>query len=179
MGKIEKAKLFAKAAHAAVGQLRKYTNEPYHTHPEAVADIVASVTSWEAAIAAAHLHDVVEDTRVTLDMIHEEFGRTVANLVEELTDVSRPEDGDRATRKAIDRAHTAKASPWGKTVKLADLIHNTQSIVANDPKFARVYLAEKELLLQELRDGNPILWNMANDLLHDSMAKLGMVSRCE
>jgi hypothetical protein len=82
-------------------------------------------------------------------------------LVEQLTDVSRPEDGNRAKRKAIDRAHTAKASPEAKTIKLADLIDNTRSIVELDPGFAKIYLVEKVLLLEVLQEGDAGLWEMA------------------
>ncbi|UXZ68665.1 HD domain-containing protein [Burkholderia contaminans] len=153
------------AAHAAIGQTRKYTGEPYIAHPERVASLVASVTSNEAAIAAAYLHDVVEDTKVSLAVVREEFGDAVARFVEELTDVSKPEDGNREARKAIDRAHTAKASATAKTIKLADLIDNSRNIVAHDPDFARVYMPEKRLLLGVLYEGSPVLWHKANDIV--------------
>jgi hypothetical protein len=82
-----------------------------------------------------------------------------------LTDVSRPEDGNRAARKAIDLAHTAKASPAAKTIKLADLIDNTRSIVERDPDFAKVYLQEKARLLEVLQEGDPTLMAMAREYL--------------
>lgn len=83
-------------------------------------------------------------------------------MVDMLTDVSRPEDGNRAARKKLDREHLAKATPEVKTIKLADLIHNTESIVAHDPKFAEVYLEEKRALLSVLKDcTSPILWAKA------------------
>lgn len=58
-------------------------------------------------ICAALLNDVVEDTPVRLPKIVMRFGRAVAVLVEALTDVSKPEDGNREIRKAMDRAHSA------------------------------------------------------------------------
>jgi (p)ppGpp synthase/HD superfamily hydrolase len=155
------ARLFATAAHAAIGQTRKYTGEPYINHPAAVAQLVASVPHTPEMVAAAWLHDVVEDTQITLDDIRDEFGWMVAALVADLTDVSRPEHGDRATRKEIDRLHTARTSPEAKTVKLADLIDNTLTITAHDPDFAKVYLREKALLLEVLREGDPTLWARA------------------
>lgn len=112
-------------------------------------------------ICAAWLHDTVEDTPATLDEVERVFGFEVAALVEMLTDVSKPSDGNRAVRKAIDREHTAKASPQAKTIKLADLIDNTRSITEHDPKFAAVYLAEKALLLEVLRDGDATLLEIA------------------
>jgi (p)ppGpp synthase/HD superfamily hydrolase len=149
--------MFATAAHAAVGQLRKYTFEPYIVHPAEVAGIVAEAGGTPEMIAAAWLHDTVEDTGVTSELIRAEFGDEVATLVGWLTDVSRPDHGNRAARKAVDRAHTAAAPAEAQTIKLADLICNTKSIVAHDPKFAVTYLAEKRELLEVMTKGNPSL----------------------
>lgn len=161
MDTVERARIFATAAHGAVAQLRKYTNEPYIVHPAEVVSIVRSVPHTEEQLAAAWLHDVVEDTGVTIEIIRAEFGEKVADLVGWLTDVSRPEQGNRATRKAIDRAHTAMAPAEAQTVKLADLISNTRSIVEHDVNFARVYMAEKRLLLDVLTKGDPVLFGIA------------------
>lgn len=151
---VERARIFATAAHAAVGQLRKYTFEPYIVHPQEVAQIVAEAGGTDEMVAAAWLHDTVEDTGVTIELVRAEFGAEVAELVGWLTDVSRPDMGNRATRKAIDRAHTASAPAAAQTIKLADLICNTKSIVEHDPEFARVYLAEKRALLEVLTKGD-------------------------
>lgn len=161
----QQAKDFATRYHASIDHRRKYTGEPYITHPAAVVELVRSVPHTEAMICAAWLHDTVEDTPCTLDEIERVFGFEVATLVEMLTDVSKQSDGNRATRKGIDREHTAKVSPQAKTIKLADLIDNTQSIVAHNPAFAKVYLAEKALLLEVLRDGDATLWEMAHEHL--------------
>jgi (p)ppGpp synthase/HD superfamily hydrolase len=152
---------FAKAAHESIGQVRKYSGEPYFVHPSEVADLVANVGGDSAMIAAAYLHDTVEDTPVTLDQIEATFGSDVASLVEQLTDVSRPEDGNRRARKAIDLAHTAKASPRAQTIKLADLISNSKSIGERDPEFATTYFREKMQLLNVLKDGHKTLWVLA------------------
>ena len=163
------ARALATHHHAVMRQVRKYTGEPYIVHPEAVAQLVRSVPHTEEMLAAAWLHDTVEDTEATLEEIERECGAEVADLVEMLTDPSRPEDGNRARRKAIDRAHTALASPDAKTIKLADLIDNTRSIVQCDPGFARVYLAEKRKLLEVLRDGDPKLWGVAAGIAEDDL----------
>jgi len=160
------ADIFQTAAHAAVGQLRKYTNLPYSTHPRAVAKIVQTVPDFTPEmVAAALLHDVVEDTGVTRDLIEVAFGKEVAEMVDWLTDVARPEDGNRATRVAINRAHTAKAPPCVKTIKLADLIHNGRDIEENDPNFAVVFFKEKRLLLEVLTEGDPGLFKIASDII--------------
>lgn len=155
---VQKAQVFAIAAHSAVGQKRKYTGEPYFVHPAEVAKIVASVPgSTPDMVAAAWLHDVVEDTGCTYTDIHMNFGPEIAVLVGWLTDVSKPEDGNRAVRKAIDRAHTAEAPAEAQTIKLADLISNSKSIVQHDPTFAKTYLEEKRMLLEVMTKGDPVL----------------------
>lgn len=159
---VEKARVFATAAHAAVSQLRKYTFEPYIVHPAEVVSIVRSVPHTPEMLAAAWLHDTVEDTGVSIETIRAEFGDKVAELVGWLTDVSRPEQGNRAVRKAIDRAHTAQAPAEAQTVKLADLISNTKSIMAHDEKFAKTYLAEKRALLEVMTKGDATLMAIAS-----------------
>ena len=165
MNIVDKAARFASLHHAAVGQVRKYKYDPYIVHPASVAKIVASVSDNEAMIAAAWLHDTVEDTTATIEDIRAEFGKEISILVEMLTDVSVPSDGNRAKRKSIDRNHTALASPAAKTIKLADLIDNSSSIIEHDPKFAKVYLEEKRLLLEVLTQGDKSLWNQAKSVL--------------
>ena len=162
---VERAKVFATAAHAAVGQVRKYTFEPYIVHPTEVASIVASVPHTDEMMAAAYLHDVVEDTGVSLALIDIEFGKEIGALVESLTDISTPEIGNRAFRKSVDLVHTAKASPAAKTIKLADIISNCTSIMEHDADFAKVYLQEKRKSLEVLTEGDPELFNRAKELL--------------
>jgi guanosine-3',5'-bis(diphosphate) 3'-pyrophosphohydrolase len=155
MDVVRKAQVYAMAAHAAVGQKRKYTGEPYIVHPGEVASIVAAVPgSTPDMVAAAWLHDVVEDTGCTFTDIHMAFGIDIATLVGWLTDVSKPEDGNRAHRKARDREHTAAAPAEAQTIKLADLISNSRSIMQHDPVFARTYLEEKRQLLAVMTRGD-------------------------
>jgi (p)ppGpp synthase/HD superfamily hydrolase len=144
---IQKAKLFATVAHAAVGQKRKYSGDDYIVHPIRVARLVKEHGGTDEMIAAALLHDVIEDTHVSPAMIAEEFGWVVFKLVLELTDTSKPEDGNRAVRKGIDAKRLGLASEQAQIIKLADLIDNSADIVANDPKFAKVFLQEKANLL--------------------------------
>lgn len=151
MDLIKKARKFATRAHK--GQFRKYTGEPYIVHPIAVAETVRLHGGSDEMVAAALLHDTIEDTNVTYDDVRKEFGITVAGLVRELTDTSSPSDGNRAVRKEIDRRRLAKASADAQTIKLADLIDNTTSIVAHDPGFAKIYLKEKEALLKVMNKG--------------------------
>jgi (p)ppGpp synthase/HD superfamily hydrolase len=157
-------KQFATIAHK--GQLRKYTGEPYIVHPARVAQIVQSVTSDPDVIAAAWLHDVVEDTTVTLEEIRKEFGDNVARIVSEVTNVAT--EGTRKKRKSIERRHLNQASPDAKTIKLADIIDNCGNIVAYDSKFAAGYLREKLAALYCLTKGNQHLWVLARCLLENN-----------
>jgi len=146
--KLYKAFYFAYKAHG--NQKRKYTGDSYMVHPLAVAQIVKDYGGSEDMQQAAFLHDVVEDTHIAIVDIEQNFGLDVANLVGWLTDISKPGDGNRAARKALDRAHSADAPVEAQFIKLADLMDNTKSIVQHDPKFAKVYLKEKELLLDAM-----------------------------
>jgi len=167
--RVEKALNFATEAHK--GQARKYTGEPYITHPIAVAQLVEEVGGSYMAIAAALLHDTVEDTSVTNEDIQRNFGCYVAVWVENLTDVSKLEDGSRAVRKEMDRQHTFIALPPAKTIKLADLIHNSISIIEHAPGFAKIYMAEKRLLLEVLKEGNSTLYEKATKIVDDYFRK--------
>jgi (p)ppGpp synthase/HD superfamily hydrolase len=149
---LAKAIQFAVTAHGE--QKRKYTGEPYVTHPLAVMRMVQEVPHTTEMLVAAVLHDVVEDTHVELAEIKQEFGPVVATYVDGLTDISRPEDGNRATRKSLDKAHTAEQPAEVQTIKLADLIHNTASIEQHDPSFYKVYKQEKIELLKVLTKGD-------------------------
>lgn len=151
------ARWLMKVAHH--GQYRWGGNLPYHTHPWAVAEILTDIEHDENMIIAAFLHDTVEDTWVPLWLIYLIFGSDVGTLVNELTDVSRPTDGSRSFRKHIDRAHLANASRRGKTIKLADIIHNTTSETKEyKPGFELTYMREKELTLEALKGGDKVLW---------------------
>ena len=161
---IARAKEFAFAAHNAIDHRRKYTDEPYTNHLERVAKLVAGVVDDPAMIAAAYLHDTVEDTKVTIKDIEREFGGDVATLVAGLTDVSRPEDGNRAFRKKLDREHTAACDKRVHTIKLADLIDNAGSI-PDSSGFADVYMNEKRQLLTVLQDGNATLLDRAQEIV--------------
>tara|TARA_B100001057_G_scaffold384627_1_gene391159 strand:+ start:2533 stop:3033 length:501 start_codon:yes stop_codon:yes gene_type:complete len=159
MTKLDKAIKFATKAHGS--QKRKYTGEPYVTHPIAVMEIVKTVPHTDDMLVAAVLHDTVEDTPVTLSDIKEQFGDNVARLVDGLTDVSQPQDGNRKIRKAMDRAHTAQQPAEVQTIKLADLIHNTKSISVYDPHFYKVYREEKIRILDILKEGDRSLMHIA------------------
>lgn len=168
----EQARRFATEAHAAAGQRRKYTDEPYIVHPAAVVELVRSVTDDEHMLAAAWLHDTVEDTPSTLGDIESHFGQRVAELVDMLTDSAQPSAKNRAARKLAHFRHTADAAPDAQTIKLADIIDNTRAIVQFDADFARVYLVEKQIQIQLLQDGDKRLWQQADHIIRHGLNQL-------
>lgn len=175
---VEKAEVFATAAHAAVKQVRKYSGLPYIVHPRAVVELLkthASSEIIEEQIAAAFGHDLCEDTGVELDLIREMFGDLVAELVDDLTDISKPEDGNRRVRKNIDLEHTRQANPLAKSIKLADTIDNIKSITEADPNFARTYLRERMLVIEACAEGDPGLLAEAYRVMNECKKKLNLL----
>lgn len=157
---VQNAFAFAMIKHH--GQTRKYTGEPYIVHPIAVADIVRSVNGTKEMVAAALLHDVLEDTDAKIYEMREYFGNEITDLVIELTDVYvHPHQGNRATRKNLERQRLATISHNAMTIKVADLIDNSKTIVQHDPDFAKVFLVEKAATLQALAKANPNLLQAA------------------
>ncbi|MDT0647465.1 HD domain-containing protein [Zunongwangia sp. F260] len=151
----EEALEFARKAHG--DQKRKYTGELYIEHPRRVANTVAAVSHTTAMICAAYLHDVVEDTAVSIQDIERKFGREISKLVHELTDKYVKENYkqlNREKRKEREVARQSKMSAEAKTIKLADVIDNTRDIIKNDRNFARRYIPEMEALTEALQGGD-------------------------
>ncbi|WP_440986240.1 HD domain-containing protein (plasmid) [Xanthomonas sontii] len=171
---VQRAYEFAKAAHEAVGQKCKYTGEEYITHSVAVANIVQGVPHTAEMMAAALLHDTIEDTHVTRSELLRAFGAHVTELVQWLTSVSHAHQGNRQARKQLDRDHLAGAPAEAHTIKLADVIVNTRSIVDHDRRFAAVYLVEKAHLLEALTRGDRTLWNDARRHIQLGSLRLGL-----
>lgn len=162
-GDTRRALVIAAAAHE--GQVRKYTNEAYITHPMAVAEMLLEYGIEDPEMhAAALLHDVVEDTEMTLEDVKAKFGGMVSILVRGLTKLELP-GVPRAKRKEIEALRLAKAGAAVQTIKYADLLHNMKSIVVHDPKFARVFLREARVLHDVMEDGDPDLRAALNDSL--------------
>lgn len=157
---------FAEKAHK--GQKRKYTGEDYIIHPRDVAILVLEHSDWTYdMLYGALLHDVVEDTNVTIDGIKKLFGKEVSRIVWGLTDISKHSDGNREARKEIDRMHLAEGDYKIQTIKLADLINNSESIIKYDENFAKVYINEKNKLLDVLDKGDKRLFKMAQQIITD------------
>ena len=148
----EKAKSFAIEAHGSINQVRKFTGEPYHVHVLAVAKLVESKTKDEHVLAAACLHDVLEDVapikpEYGKERILQEFGERALSLVVELTDIYTKENFpelNRKKRKQKEAERLAQTSEDAKIIKRADLYDNNLSIMGTS--FEKVWLEEKLVL---------------------------------
>lgn len=163
---LEKIREFADAAHSR--QQRKYTPERYIAHLIRVMELCRKHSGRLPVLAAALLHDVLEDTAVTKEklarflatvMKEEEAGETL-QLVVELTDVytkQRHPRLNRKKRKAKEAARIERTSADSQTVKYADIIDNCREIVEHDREFARVFLRECKSLLTMMPKGDAAL----------------------
>ena len=137
---IEKAITFAAAAHAGVN--RKGKNRPYILHPIEAMTVVGSLTDDEDVLAAAVLHDTVEDTPVTIADIEREFGSRVAELVNAESEDKRPGQSAADTwkvRKQETIDHLKTSSRDAKLICLGDKLANLREL-------ARDYAALGECL---------------------------------
>ena len=116
------------AARWHAGQFRK-SGDPYITHPLAVATILANLGMDTVTLAAALLHDTIEDTEYTLEAMREEFGAEIALLVDGVTKLDRVKLGDAAKAETIRKMVVAMAKdPRVLVIKLADRLHNMRTL---------------------------------------------------
>lgn len=165
-------------------QVRKYTGEPYWTHVVCVAEILSEVTDQEGLIEVALGHDLVEDTDTTLEDItavlkdigySDELNQFICAGIYHLTDVYTKEsypNFNRKLRKALEAKRLGNIPPVYQTVKYADLIHNSMSIVGRDRGFAKVYIVEKEEILRRMNRGNEALLMHCQNIVKDAKLKL-------
>ena len=126
---LDRAIVFAVKAHS--GTERRGKGYPYIVHPLEAVEIVATMTNDQELLAAAALHDTVEDTDVTVEQIREEFGDRIADLVASESDtfeegVSEEDSWHARKQAAIDRL--AKAGREAKMVALGDKLSNMRAI---------------------------------------------------
>lgn len=173
------------AARAHDGQCRKATDLPYFTHPAAVALILAKAGFHdEGLLAAALLHDVVEDTDCTLADLAGEFPAAVVTMVSELSETKHASDGSQ--RPWIDRKReyierVSQSSRAVRAIALADKLHNLTTILfdlqSGEPVWERFNAAPDrifwyhETLIERLPQGDPDLEMLARHA-HDVLEKL-------
>jgi (p)ppGpp synthase/HD superfamily hydrolase len=172
--RIDTARAYSKAMHDSAPdpakRVRKYTGEPYWVHPFAVADLLQRVALVEDTdvIVAALLHDVFEDTAAKREEVFRLFGGRATRMAISLTDVWTKENFphlNRALRSQREAQRLSYESQEVQTIKLADLIDNTRSIMVYDPGFAKTYIPEKARLIDMLTLGNTTLRTMAKTMV--------------
>jgi (p)ppGpp synthase/HD superfamily hydrolase len=134
------------------GQVRKYTGAPYITHPMRVAARVTLLPgATDDMIAAAWLHDVVEDCGVSEQAILDQFGLGIADLVVQLTAPSKAYPHlNRKERKEIDRQYLAQVPDAAKKIKLIDRIDNIREMAEAPRDFKELYVDETRLLVEAI-----------------------------
>lgn len=134
VNQIKRAYYYAEQAHE--GQRRR-SGEPYVTHPLAVADILSNMHIDHQSLMAAMLHDVIEDTGITKTALGKQFGKTVAELVDGVSKLTRMEDQTRAEAQAENFQKMALAMAKDIRVilvKLADRLHNMRTLSVLNPE---------------------------------------------
>lgn len=157
------------ASQAHAGQRRKYVNTPYLSHClEVVNILIEHGIDDQVMLAAAALHDVIEDCegwdvwQLNVELFRHGDDDQRFRLVELVQQLTEPaHQGNRATSKALECVRLSKISADAQTIKYADLISNTGSIVQHDEGFAKVYLQEKWNILKVMRQGDEGLLNAA------------------
>jgi (p)ppGpp synthase/HD superfamily hydrolase len=168
-------------------QVRKYTGEVYVAHLLSVAHKVQPFDREHLYLVEIALgHDLFEDTNcsrseltafLTNSGYSEDAANKIVNGIVGLTDVYTKEaypDLNRAARKEKEAYRLGRENEDIQTVKYADLIDNTCSIVKYDPAFAKVYLLEKREILSRMRKGEFVLYAQACYVLNRSLIELGM-----
>ena len=171
---LKKITSFADAAHG--DQKRKYADERYIQHPIRVMKTCQQYGYPLPVLAAAILHDVLEDTGVTqqqireflLSMMNETDTNHIISLVTELTDVYTKDKYprlNRQQRKAKEAERLEKISADAQTIKYGDIIDNATDVVGHGADFAPVLLKEYDTLLIKMKNGNEELRQKAMEVV--------------
>lgn len=156
---LTRAALVAAEAHA--GQTRKGGRVPYVNHVIEVADLVADAGGTPEMVAAAFLHDLVEDTPATEDTLAADFGPCIATLVAGMTDDPAWHDLPRPERKRRQADHMARAPRAVRRIKIADQTSNVRDVGRLPkgwaPGEARAYIAGAALVVDACRGADAAL----------------------
>jgi guanosine-3',5'-bis(diphosphate) 3'-pyrophosphohydrolase len=177
---LKKVEMFANNAHGS--QTRRYTPDPYMVHPVRVMETCRNYLPQLPVLAAALLHDVLEDTPVKADELRKFLAAEMTNedcqltmrYVIELTDIYTKQnypEWNRRRRREMEFERLSTASSEAQTIKYADIIDNTD-ITENDPDFAPVYLSESIKLLRKIDRGHPELHERAIETVSSCLQRL-------
>ena len=150
---------FADYAHGIEDQKRKFTGENYIVHPISVGKTLQELGYDVEVISAGLLHDVLEDTGFTKDIIKRRFGERVLSLVEMVTNVA-PSNLTRKERFKINLDRLKKSDIFGKNIRLADIKDNLSGFEYYSDSYKKLYSSEKNTINTEaLYDGDIRLLN--------------------
>lgn len=177
---LRKIRNFADQAHG--DQTRKYSDEKYIVHPERVMKICSEYSNKVPVLAAALLHDVLEDTETSKEDIFKfitglmgySSAQATIRLVEEVTDIYEKKSyphWNRAKRKSMEADRLAKVSAEAQLIKYADIVDNTREIMEADPDFGRRFLRECKDLLQKMTKGNEKLRYRAISAVEENLKR--------
>ncbi len=170
---IFRAAALARRAHD--GQTRKFSTLPYIVHPARVAGrVLTHAIGSPVTVAAAFVHDVVEDCDYELKDIERELGTDVAQLTHELTAPSTGMSLPRAERKKLDRDFYRKVSHEGKVIKLLDRIDNVRDMFGVEDDFAQLYMVESRALGDAIGAADRDLHGELNEMIDQVLAALGL-----
>ena len=142
---IQKAYILSKSSH---GNQKRHSGDPYFSHPLAVAEILADLKLDQESVITGLLHDVVEDTEITLDEIETEFGEEIAKLVDGVTKLGKIESIPSNERVAENFRKLALAMSEDirvLLVKLADRVHNMRTLFYVPSREKKVRKAQESL----------------------------------
>ena len=171
---IEVAKAFANLLHTDSG--KTYDKLPYITHCQSVVDVLLHFNETDKSIlAAAYLHDVVEDCEVSLATIEDIFGNKIRDLVWAVTDepgANRKERKEKTYKKILTVKDAVK-------IKLADRISNVaHSVFSSNERMFRMYLKEhREFIIALQEDDAPDIepyWDALKDTFRDGAKKFNI-----
>lgn len=168
------ARDFATWAHAQAGNTRNFVGGPYICHPAEVAEFVSRFTDDPVAIAAAWLHDVIEDAGRTKAELVDRFGAEVGETVWCLSDDPSIKHLPRAQRLEVNVARLADAPGRVHLVKACDIWSNGRNIAELNPRFARIYLPEKARVLTVLTRAPAELLNEVWSVVTEGAHSLGL-----
>jgi GTP pyrophosphokinase len=161
---------FAEAAHD--GKLRR-SGEPYISHPTSVAIILAEIQLDQEALAAALLHDVIEDTDITMEELDKEFGDRVARLVDGVTKLGRirwTTEEDQAVREKERQAESLRKMFLAMVddvrvvlIKLADRLHNMRTL-EHMPRSKQMRSAQETLEIYAPLANRLGIWQFKSEL---------------
>lgn len=180
---LQRAELIAVEAHGS--QQRQFEEAPYWRHLQRVAETVLLYSDNESLTAAALFHDVLEDTSWSEQQLKERIeaisspahATLIVGWVKELTDEfikSKYPQWNRKRRKQAEAERLSKVSREAQTIKYADIMDNSRSLLSGGQSFAPKYLSEAWHLLQTMTKGNNALREEALKVVTQEMNRLNI-----